>query len=84
MLEQERRKLKSTNTELVKSLEEEKINRRGVEATLSKLKEDFSSKELEKDKLVSELSLKVDKLKVERQQFELELNKTRDSMYRSE
>ena len=41
-LEHERRKLKTTNTELIKSLEEEKIARKIIETTLSKLKEDFA------------------------------------------
>ena len=46
---------------------------------LSKLKTDFSKKELEKDKLISDLSIQVDKLKIERNQYELELSKTRDA-----
>lgn len=54
-IENERRKLKSTNTELVRSLEEEKISRKSIEATLSKLKEDFARSELEKDKLIMDL-----------------------------
>lgn len=41
-LENEKRKLKSTNTELVKSLEEEKIARRTLDTTLSKLKDDWA------------------------------------------
>lgn len=83
-LEQERRKLKSTNTELVRSLEEEKIQRKSIETTLSKLKEDFAVNELGKDKLVSELTIKYDKMKIERAQYELELNKTRDQSLRNE
>jgi septal ring factor EnvC (AmiA/AmiB activator) len=65
-LEHERRKLKTTNTELVRSLEEEKIARRTIETTLSKIKDDFAQRELEKDKLISDLSIKFDKVKVER------------------
>ena len=38
----ESKKLKSTNTELVKSLEEERIARKMIENTLSKLKDDFA------------------------------------------
>lgn len=83
-LESEKRKLKNINSELIKQLEEEQINRRSLEITLSKLKEDFATRELEKDKLISTLSIKVDKLKIERSQFELELNKTRDAIYRQE
>jgi hypothetical protein len=41
-LDNERRKLKSTNTELVKSLEEERIARKTIDTTLSKLKDDWS------------------------------------------
>lgn len=33
---------------------------------LTKFKDDFANTELEKDKLISELSIKVDKLKIER------------------
>mmetsp|Transcript_662 Transcript_662/g.712 ORF Transcript_662/g.712 Transcript_662/m.712 type:complete len:108 (+) Transcript_662:601-924(+) len=68
----------------MKSLEEEKIGRKAVESQLSKLKEDFATRELEKDKLISELTIKLDKVKVERSQYELELGKTRDAQYRSE
>ena len=83
-MEGERRKLKTTNTELVRSLEEEKIARRSIETTLAKLKEDFSQRELEKDKLISDLSIKYDKVKIERDQYELELHKTRDAQLRNE
>lgn len=65
-LDMERRKLKATNSELVKSLEEEKIARRGIESSLAKLKEDFALRELEKDKLISELQIKLDKIKIEK------------------
>ncbi len=83
-LENERRKLKSTNTELTKSLEEERISRKMIENTLSKLKEDFARQELEKDKLLADISIKYDKVKIERAQYELELNKTREAMLRNE
>ena len=67
-LENEKRKLKNTNTELVKSLEEEKIARRTLDTTLSKLKDDWAQKELEKDKLISDLSIKLDKIRIEKNQ----------------
>jgi hypothetical protein len=41
-LDNERRKLKATNSELVKSLEEEKIARKTIDTTLSKLKDDWA------------------------------------------
>ena len=47
--------MKSSNTELVRSLEEEKIARKAIETTLAKLKEDFAKSELEKDKLILDL-----------------------------
>lgn len=55
-----------------------------IETTLSKLKEDFARAELEKDKLLADISIKYDKVKVERAQYELELNKTRDASLRNE
>ena len=58
--------MKTTNTELIRSLEEEKIARKSIETTLSKLKEDFAHTELEKDKLISDLTIKYDKIKIER------------------
>jgi hypothetical protein len=54
-IEYERRKMKTTNTELVRSLDEEKLARRSIEATLSKLKEDFARSDLDKDKLIADL-----------------------------
>ena len=69
MRENEKRKLKSTNTELVNSLEEEKIARKTIDTTLSKLKDEWAQKELEKDKLISDLSIKLDKIKIERNQL---------------
>ena len=51
---------------MIKALEEEKIARKMIESTLSKLKEDFAKEELEKDKLLSGIQIKYDKLKVER------------------
>eukprot|EP00347_Sterkiella_histriomuscorum_P016662 403352336 len=83
-LENERRKYKVTNSELVKSLEEEKIARKIIESTLSKLKEDFARQELEKDKYLSDIQIKYDKIKVERAQYELELNKTREVQLRQQ
>lgn len=65
-IESERRKLRAQNTELVRNLEEEKIARKAIESTLAKLKEDFSRGELEKDKLITDLSIKFDKAKIER------------------
>lgn len=65
-LENERRKYKTTNTELVRSLEDEKIARKMIETTLSKLKEDFARQELEKDKLLADVTIKYDKVKIER------------------
>ena len=41
MLDQERRKFKATNGELLRSLEDERIQRKTVDITLSKLKDDF-------------------------------------------
>ena len=40
--ENERRQLRTVNSELQRSLEEEKISRKMIEKTLSKLKEDFA------------------------------------------
>lgn len=65
-LENERRKNKTTHSELVRSLEEEKIARKMIETTLSKLKEDFAKQELEKDKLLADITIKYDKIKIER------------------
>lgn len=83
-LEFERRKLKTTNTELVRSLEEEKIARKSIESTLSKLKEDFARTDIDKDKLIMDLQVKYEKGKIEKSQFELELSKTREALFRSE
>lgn len=55
VLDKERRKLKATNNDLVRSLEEEKIARKSLDSTLLKLKEDFARSELEKDKLIIDL-----------------------------
>lgn len=55
VLEKERRKLKATNNDLVRSLEEEKIARKSLDSTLLKLKEEFARSELEKDKLIIDL-----------------------------
>jgi hypothetical protein len=65
-LENERKKHKTSNSELVKSLEEERIARKMIETTLSKLKEDFAKQELEKDKLLADISIKYEKIKIER------------------
>jgi ribosomal protein L17 len=78
-LENERRKLKSTNTELVRNLEDERIARKTIETTLNKLKDDFARQDLEKDKLISDLSIKNDKFKSENTQYELELSRTREA-----
>lgn len=83
-IENERRKLKSQNSELVRSLEEEKLIRKTLETNLGKLKEDFSRTDLDKDKLIMDLQIKFDKVKLERSQYELELSKTREAMIRSE
>ncbi|CDW87586.1 UNKNOWN [Stylonychia lemnae] len=83
-LENERRKFKTANSELVRSLEEEKIARKLIESNLSKLKEDFARQELDKDKLLADISIKYDKVKIERAQYELELNKTRDAQLRGQ
>ena len=40
--ENERRQLRTVNSELQRSLEDEKISRKMIEKTLSKLKEDFA------------------------------------------
>lgn len=37
-----------------------------IETTLSKLKEDFARQELEKDKLLADVTIKYDKVKIER------------------
>jgi len=37
-----------------------------IETTLTKLKEDFAKQELEKDKLLADVSVKYDKIKIER------------------
>lgn len=78
-LEGERRKLKSTNTELVRNLEDERIARKTIESSLSKLKEEFARGDLEKDKLISDISIKNEKIKSENTQYELELSRTREA-----
>jgi hypothetical protein len=65
-MEYERRKMKASNAELVRSLEDEKLARKAIETTLAKLKEDFARNELDKDKLIMDLSVKYDKSKIER------------------
>lgn len=54
-VEYERRKMKATNAELVRSLDEEKIARKSIEATLAKLKEDYARTDLDKDKIITDL-----------------------------
>lgn len=54
-LEFERRRLKTTNTDLVRSLEEEKLARKAIEANLSKLKDDFARNDIDKDKIITDL-----------------------------
>ena len=54
-VEYERRKLKTQNGELTRSLEEEKLARKTIESTMLKLKEDFAKSELEKDKFALDL-----------------------------
>jgi hypothetical protein len=83
-MEYERRKMKASNAELVRSLEDEKLARKAIETTLAKLKEDFARNELDKDKLIVDLSVKYDKSKIERAQYELELTKTREALVRTE
>lgn len=51
---------------MLRSLEEEKISRKTIETTLSKLKEDFARQELDKDKMLADITIKYDKIKVER------------------
>jgi len=65
-MEYERRKMKASNAELVRSLEDEKLARKAIENTLAKLKEDFARNDLDKDKLIMDLSVKYDKSKIER------------------
>jgi hypothetical protein len=54
-LEFERRRLKTTNADLVRSLEEEKLARKAIEANLSKLKDDFARNDIDKDKIITDL-----------------------------
>ena len=51
---------------------------------MSKLKEDFAKSDLEKDKLIMDLSVKFERAKTERSQFELELTKTKEALIRSD
>jgi len=83
-LEFERRRLKTTNTDLVRSLEEEKLARKAIEANLSKLKDDFARNDIDKDKIITDLQIKLEKSKIEKSQYELELTKTRDALFKSE
>jgi transcriptional regulator NrdR family protein len=69
---------------VVRNLEEEKIARKALESTLAKLKDDYARADLDKDKLIMDLSIKTDKAKIERTQFELELTKTREALLRTE
>jgi hypothetical protein len=54
-LEFERRRLKTTNADLVRSLEEEKLARKAIEVNLSKLKDDFARNDIDKDKIITDL-----------------------------
>lgn len=83
-MEFERRRLKTTNTDLVRSLEEEKLARKAIEANLSKLKDDFARNDIDKDKIITDLQIKLEKSKIEKSQYELELTKTRDALFKSE
>lgn len=78
-IEQERRKLNSSNSELKRQLEEEKIARKSIESSLSKLKDDFARADLDKDKLIVDLQVKYDRARIEKSQYELELTKTKEA-----
>lgn len=77
-IEQERRKLNSSNSELKRQLDEEKIARKTIESSLSKLKDDFARADLDKDKLIVDLQVKYDRARIEKSQYELELTKTKE------
>jgi len=65
-------------------LEEEKLARKAIEANLSKLKDDFARNDIDKDKMITDLQIKLEKTKIEKSQYELELTKTRDALFKSE
>jgi len=69
---------------LVRSLEEEKIARNTIQSALTKLKDDYARTDLEKDKLIMDLSVKLDKAKLEKQQSELELTKCKEAQIKLE
>lgn len=58
----DRRKLKSQVTELTKQLEDERITRKTLDKNLHDFKGSSQSNELEKDKLINELTLRLDKV----------------------
>ena len=61
LVENERRKGKTSHQELVRQLEEEKIARKTLEANLSRIKEDTAKTDLNREKMIIELSLKYEK-----------------------
>ena len=68
----------------MRSLEEEKIARNTIQSALTKLKDDYARTDLEKDKLIMDLSVKLDKAKLEKQQSELELTKCKEAQIKLE
>ena len=65
-IENERRKGKTSHAELVRSLEEEKIFRKTLETNLSKIKDDSAKSDLQKEKTIIDLSLRLEKSQIER------------------
>ena len=76
-LEMEQRKFKFQQAELVKQLEEERIARKTLDAILTKLKDDFTKQELQKDKTHGEIEVSYDQVKRERDQLKLAEQKLR-------
>ena len=61
LVENERRKGKTSHQELVRQLEEEKIARKTLEANLARIKEDSAKVDLNREKMIIEISLKYEK-----------------------
>lgn len=65
----------------MRSLEEEKIFRKTLEGNLAKIKDESAKSDLQKEKTIIDLSLRLEKSQIERQQYELELIEVKKALH---
>ena len=58
--------------------------RKAAESNYSKFKEDSAKSEINKEKTIIDISLRLERAQTERQQYELELSKTKDALIRQD